>query len=141
ELMARLGAAVRAERPAALVSVAAAPDRADALARKLQDWGAWLADGRVDVVAPMAYTQEPARFAAQIAAAREAAGARGLWAGIGAYRLSPAQTIANIDTARRLGADGIILFSYDSLSNPRQTAPDYLPTVGRGAFPDRRTID
>jgi uncharacterized lipoprotein YddW (UPF0748 family) len=141
DLIDRLSAVVRAERPTAVVSVAAAPDRAEALARKLQDWGAWLADGRVDAVAPMAYTQEPAQFARQIADAREIAGTRALWAGIGAYRLSPAQTIANIRTARRLGADGIILFSYDSLINPRQTAPDYLPTVGRAAFADRRTTD
>ena len=140
-LMARLGSAVKQERPSAVVSVAAAPDRAEALTRKLQDWGDWLADGIVDAVAPMAYTQEPARFAEQIADAREAAGSRRLWAGIGAYRLSPEQTIENILTARRLGADGIILFSYDSLINPRQTAPDYLPTVGRAAFPERRTTD
>jgi uncharacterized lipoprotein YddW (UPF0748 family) len=141
DLIARLAAAVRAARPTAVVSVAAAPDRAEALSRKLQDWGAWLADGRVDAIAPMAYTQEPERFAEQIAAAREAAGPRTVWAGIGAYRLSPEQTIANIRTARRLGADGIVLFSYDSLINPRQTAPDYLPTVGRAAFSDRRTLD
>ena len=139
DLMGRLGAAVRAERAGAVVSVATFPDRAEALSRKLQDWGAWLADRRIDAVAPMAYTQEPARFAQQIAAAREIAGPRALWAGIGAYRLSPEQTIANIRTARRLGADGVILFSYDSLINPRQTAPDYLPTVGRAAFADRRT--
>ena len=141
DLITRLTAAVRAERPGALVSVAAAPDRAEALGRKMQDWGAWLADGLVDAVAPMAYTQEPSRFAEQIAAAREAAGPRALWAGIGAYRLSPAQTIDNIHTARRLGANGIILFSYDSLINPRQTAPDYLPTVGRAVFTDRRAGD
>ena len=139
DLITRLSTAVRAERPGALVSVAAFPDRAEALSRKLQDWSAWLVDGRIDVIAPMAYTQEPAQFAEQIAAAREAAGRRGVWAGIGAYRLSPAQTIANIQTARRLGADGVILFSYDSLINPRQTAPDYLPTVGRAAFADRRS--
>jgi uncharacterized lipoprotein YddW (UPF0748 family) len=140
-LMARLAAAVKEERPSAVVSVAAAPDRAEALSRKLQDWGGWLENGIVDAVAPMAYTQEPTEFAEQIAAAREAAGARRLWAGIGAYRLSPEQTIENILTARRLGADGIILFSYDSLINPRQTAPDYLPTVGRGAFRERTTDD
>lgn len=140
-LMARLGTAVKQERPTAVVSVAAAPDRMDALTRKLQDWGGWLGDGIVDAVAPMAYTQEPARFAEQIAEAREVAGTRRLWAGIGAYRLSPEQTIENILTARRLGADGIILFSYDSLINPRQTAPDYLPTVGRAAFRERRTTD
>lgn len=134
ELMTRLGATVKAQRPDAVVSVAAAPDRAEALARKLQDWGGWLADGTVDAVAPMAYTQEPAQFAAQIAAAREAAGARAVWAGIGAYRLSPQETIANIRTARRLGAAGVILFSYDSLVNPRESAPGSLATIGRAVF-------
>ena len=136
-LMTRLAAAVRAHRPTAVVSVAAAPDRPEALSRRLQDWGAWLSDGVVDAVAPMAYTQEAAQFAEQIAAAREAAGPRAVWAGIGAYRLSPKETIANIHTARRLGADGIILFSYDSLINPRQSAPGYLSTVGRAVFGDR----
>ena len=53
---------------------------------------------------------------------------------IGAYRLSPKETIDNIQTARRLGANGVILFSYDSMVNPRQAAPDYLAVVGRAAF-------
>ena len=133
-LMSRLHDAVKRVRPEAVVSVATAPDQHDALDRRLQDWGAWLERGIVDVLCPMAYTPEPARFAEQIAAAHEAAGDRPVWAGIGAYRLSPAQTIENIQTARRLGAAGVILFSYDSLTNPRQTAPDYLALVGRGAF-------
>lgn len=133
-LMSRLRTAVKTERPSAIVSVAAAPERDVALGRKLQDWGAWLSEGIVDAVAPMAYTQEPAKFAEQIAAARAAAGGRALWAGIGSYRLTPAQTIDNINTARKLGADGFVLFSYDSISNPRQATPDYLPSVSRGAF-------
>jgi uncharacterized lipoprotein YddW (UPF0748 family) len=140
-LIARLSATVKAARPGTLVSVAAAPDMREALSRKMQDWGAWLNQGIVDALCPMAYTQEPARFAEQIAAAREAAGSRAVWAGIGAYRLSPAQTIDNIRTARKLGAAGVILFSYDSLVNPRQSVPDYLSTVGRGAFAEPVTID
>jgi uncharacterized lipoprotein YddW (UPF0748 family) len=137
-LMRKLQAVVKAHRPGATVSVAAAPDRAEALARRLQDWGTWLSDGVVDAVAPMAYTQEPARFAEQIAAARASAGSRALWAGIGAYRLTPQQTIANIRTARKLGANGIVLFSYDSLINPRESVPGYLATVGNAVFADRR---
>jgi uncharacterized lipoprotein YddW (UPF0748 family) len=133
-LMARLGRAVKQERPAALVTVAAAPEAAEAYARKMQDWPGWLAGGIVDGVAPMAYTTEPAQFAEQIAAAREAAGGRLVWAGIGAWRLSPQETVDNIQTARRLGAAGIVLFSYDSLINPRQSTPGYLETVSRGAF-------
>jgi uncharacterized lipoprotein YddW (UPF0748 family) len=133
-LMTRLGRAAHEERPDLQVSVAAAPDRQEALERRLQDWGTWLSTGIVDALAPMAYTQEPDRFAEQIAEARQIAGSRAVWAGIGAYRLSAAQTIQNIETARKLGAAGVILFSYDSLINPREAAPDYLPTVGRTAF-------
>ena len=117
-----------------MVSVAAAPDQRDALSRKLQDWGTWVGEGIVDALCPMAYTPQPDRFAEQIAGARSAAGDRPVWAGIGAYRLSPAQTIENIQTARRLGAAGVILFSYDSLIDPEQSAPDYLSTVGRAVF-------
>ncbi len=133
-LMARLHATVKRERPQALVSVAVAPNMADALRVRLQDWGGWLATGLVDAICPMAYTTDTAQFAEQIAAAREAAGSRAVWAGIGAYRLPPGETVDNIRTARRLGANGVILFSYDSLIDPRQTSPDYLSAVARAAF-------
>jgi uncharacterized lipoprotein YddW (UPF0748 family) len=133
-LIGRLRDAVKDERPAAMVTVATAPDLRDAYERKMQDWRGWLERGLVDGIAPMAYTVEPERFAEQIAAARDAAGGRTVWAGIGAWRLSPRETIQNIQTARQIGVAGIVLFSYDSLTNPRQVAPDYLETVSRGAF-------
>ena len=133
-LMARLQAAVKRERPQALVSVAVAPNMQDAFRVRLQDWGGWLANGLVDAICPMAYTTDALQFAEQIAAAREAAGPRAVWAGIGAYRLPPDETVDNIRTARRLGANGVVLFSYDSLIDPRQTSPDYLPAVARAAF-------
>jgi len=133
-LMTRVRAAVKAARPRALVTVAAAPDIKDAFDHKLQNWPAWLDAGLVDAVAPMAYTPEPARFAQQIAAASGVAGGGAIWAGIGAYRLTPAQTIDNIQTARRLGTAGIVLFSYDSLIDPKQTPANYLAVVGRSAF-------
>ena len=133
-LVARLRKTIKSTRPTALVTVAAAPDLQEARDHRLQDWGAWLQAGLVDAVCPMAYTQEPARFAEQISAARDVAGGRAVWAGIGAYRLPPAQTIENIQTARRLGAAGVVLFSYDSLTDARQASPDYLAVVGRSAF-------
>jgi uncharacterized lipoprotein YddW (UPF0748 family) len=133
-LVQRLRDAVRQERRSAALTVAAAPDLREARERKLQDWGGWLEAGLVDAVCPMAYTPEAARFAEHIAAAREVAGDRAVWAGIGAYRLSPSQTIENIRTARKLGSAGVALFSYDSMIDPRQSAPDYLATVARGAF-------
>jgi uncharacterized lipoprotein YddW (UPF0748 family) len=109
------------------------PDPQEAIGRRLQDWRGWLDRGLIDVVCPMAYTTDPAVFAAQIATAREFAAAHALWAGIGAFRLSPAQIVEHVRTARRLGVRGIILFSYDSLTDPAR-GPDYLSQVGRAAF-------
>ena len=78
----------------------------------------WVENRWLDVICPMAYTPDAATFASQIASVRQVAGTQPVWAGIGAYRLSPAQTMDNINTARRLGASGIVLFSYDSLVHP-----------------------
>jgi uncharacterized lipoprotein YddW (UPF0748 family) len=133
-LVSRLRSVVKSARPNALVTVAAAPDIREAYDQRLQDWVTWLEEGLVDAVCPMAYTPEPDRFAEQIAAARALAGQKAVWAGIGAYHLSPTQTIDNIQTARRLGAAGVVLFSYDSLIDARGATPNYLALIGRGAF-------
>ncbi len=132
-LVTRLRSAVVKARPSAIVSAAVVPDPREALRDKLQDWRTWLDNGFVDALCPMAYTQEPGVFAEQIAEVRALAAGRPVWAGIGAYRLSPRETIDNIATARRLGADGIILFSYDSLISP-PNGTEYLAAVGRAAF-------
>jgi dihydrodipicolinate synthase/N-acetylneuraminate lyase len=81
----------------------------------------------------MAYTQDAGVFETQIASAREVAGLRPVWAGIGAYRLTPARTVEHIAAARRLGASGVILFSYDSLVQPPRGV-DTLASIGRAAF-------
>jgi uncharacterized lipoprotein YddW (UPF0748 family) len=139
-LMMRLRTAVKTARPGTMMTVAAAPDAQEAFDRRLQDWRTWIESGFIDAICPMAYTQEPARFAEQIAAARDIAGGRAVWAGIGAYRLTPAQTVDNIQTTRRLGTGGFILFSYDSLVSPDQSS-DYLATVSRSAFGDLRSTE
>lgn len=132
-LVARLRALVKAHRPHALLTAAVLPDAAEASRLRLQDWQRWAATGAVDVVCPMAYATDVPTFTAQLEAAGHAAGGRPLWAGIGAYRLSPAQTIESIRIARRHGAAGVVLFSYDSLigSPPDRAA---LSLIGRAAF-------
>lgn len=132
-LVAQIRAGVKAARPSVLLTAAVAPDPDIAAAHRLQDWRGWLARNLIDVVCPMAYTPDGATFASQIAVAREAAGAHPIWAGIGAYRLTPAQIADDVHVARRLGTSGVILFSYDSLSDPSK-GPDYLGQVGRAAF-------
>jgi uncharacterized lipoprotein YddW (UPF0748 family) len=132
-LVTRLRTAVKRVRPSAVVSAAVVPNALMAQHEKLQDWRTWIENGFVDALCPMAYTQDPSVFAAQIADVRALAGDRPVWAGIGAYRLSARETIDNISTARRLGVSGIILFSYDSLISP-PNGTEYLAAVGRAAF-------
>jgi len=133
-MLIRIRTSVKAARPEAFLTIAAAPDPQEAFDQRLQDWRTWLEHGLIDAVCPMAYTQEPDRFAEQIAAARDIAGGNVVWAGIGAYRLKPEQTIENIQAARRLGTAGFVLFSYDSLTASKQTPADYLDVVTRGAL-------
>ncbi len=115
-------------------SAAVWPDPNEAANRRLQDWRGWLETGLLDVICPMAYTTDPSIFHAQVAGVKQAAGRRPVWAGIGAYRLSAAETVSNIKTARGLGAEGIVLFSYDNLVPQANANPQYLANVAEGAF-------
>jgi uncharacterized lipoprotein YddW (UPF0748 family) len=133
DLVTRLRETVRAVRPSAVLSAAVVPDPKEALDRRLQDWRTWLDRSLLDAVCPMAYTTDAALFARQIAQARALAGAAPVWAGVGAYRLTSAGTLAHIDAARRQGAAGIILFSYDALVTPPND-PASLAALGRAAF-------
>jgi uncharacterized lipoprotein YddW (UPF0748 family) len=132
-LLTQLRETVRSARPGVVVSAAVAPDPAEATGRRLQDWPQWLARGLLDIVCPMAHETDNAAFASQIAAAREAAGAHPLWVGIGADRLTLEQIMDDILTARRAGAGGVVLFSYDSLVAPARGS-GYLSQLGKAAF-------
>ncbi len=129
----RIRTAVKRQRPDAILSAALWPDPDEAATRRLQDWRSWAENGLLDVLCPMAYTQDQSMFGVQLEAVRRLAGLRPVWAGIGAYRLSSAQTVENILMARRLGVDGVILFSYDSVTSPPHGA-QYLTDVARAAF-------
>jgi uncharacterized lipoprotein YddW (UPF0748 family) len=114
-LLHAITAAVRSARPHVTVSAAVVPRGEDAKARKLQDWPRWAAAGDLDVVCPMAYASDPQEFADLVAHARTLAGRVPLWAGIGAYRLPVVDAAAQVRLARRAGAAGVLIFSYDSL--------------------------
>ena len=132
-LVTRIRDGVKARRQDIIVSAAVLPDAADAASRRLQDWGAWVRQGLLDVVCPMAYATDRAAFTAQMTQATQMAAPRPVWAGIGAYRLSSSDTIENIRIARSLGAAGVVLFSYDALiSLPRGL--EYLAQVSHAAF-------
>lgn len=120
-LVERIRATVRELRPTALISAAVVPGAADARARKLQDWSEWARLDLLDVICPMAYATDVSEFARQVDDAQASAHGVPVWAGIGAWRLPVARTAAHVREARRSAADGILLFSYDSLLT--STAP------------------
>jgi uncharacterized lipoprotein YddW (UPF0748 family) len=125
--------AVKAVRPTLTISAAVVPDLALATGTRLQDWRTWLDQSLIDVLCPMAYTQDVEAFARQIGVAADYAGSHPVWAGIGAYRLSPADTLQHIAAARRQKAAGVILFSYEALVAPPNSVTS-LAELGRAAF-------
>ena len=132
-LVIKIRTAVKAVRPNAVFSAAVVPDAQQAFDHRLQDWRGWLDRSLLDVLCPMAYTADAEIFQQQIAAARAYAGSRPVWAGIGAYQLSATQTLAHIAAANKLGVNGVILFSYDSLTAPPNGAGS-VSELGRAAF-------
>ena len=114
-LTTRLADAGRAERPGIVVSAAVTPDVALAVHHKFQDWPAWLRSGVLSAVCPMTYTPDSRLFQQQLEDARQLASEKLVWAGIGAYRLDPAGLVEKIALARRVGANGVVLFSNESL--------------------------
>jgi len=137
-LVERIYRAVKSRKPEVTVSAAVFANDENAFTRRFQDWRRWLSLGILDVACPMAYSTDTLVFKKQIATATESAHSAGrqVWAGIGAYRIPVTSTVEKIDVARGLGADGIILFSYDSATRPSELNPegDYLRLVARGAF-------
>jgi uncharacterized lipoprotein YddW (UPF0748 family) len=131
-LVARLADAARVERPGLVLSAAVAPDEAQAVNHKFQDWPRWIASGVIGALCPMTYTPDSALFRQQVESARERAGAgRPVWAGIGAYRLDVAGVVEKVAVARQSGAQGVVVFSHESL------APADLRRLRDGAFPPR----
>jgi uncharacterized lipoprotein YddW (UPF0748 family) len=131
-LATRLADSARAERPGLTLSAAVAPDEAQAVNNKFQDWPRWLSSGLLSALCPMTYTSDNRLFQEQVESARErAGGARPVWAGIGAYRLDVPGIVEKVALARQSGARGVLLFSHESL------APGDLRRLRDGAFADR----
>jgi uncharacterized lipoprotein YddW (UPF0748 family) len=131
-LLMKIRTAVRAARPNIVMSAAVFPDMNDAYATRFQDWRLWAESGLLNVLCPMAYTVDLAVFKRQIAEAVQVTSPALVWAGIGAYHLAPAQTVAHIEAARALGVAGVALFSYDTIAGRSTEA--YFDTLRRAAF-------
>ncbi len=137
-LVQRIYRDVKKRRPEVIVSAAVFANDENAYTRRFQDWRRWLKMGILDVACPMAYTPDTEVFRKQVEVASQTAheAGRRVWAGIGAYRIPAESAVEKINVARSLGADGIILFSYDFTASVSTLNPqgDYLDRVRRAVF-------
>jgi len=124
DLVERVYKGVKQIKPHAIISAAVFANDEDAARSKFQDWRQWLRQGWLDVACPMAYTPDGDAFRKQINNAVNHASGKQIWAGIGAYKQTADSALEKIKTTRELGAQGFILFSYDSSV---KTSPDFNP--------------
>ena len=136
----RLSRAAHAARPGLIVSAAVVPDQTQAVAERFQDWPAWLAAGLVDALCPMTYTPDARLFRQQVEQARARAGQTGtIWAGVGAYRLTPGAVVDRVRAAREAGAEGVVVFSHESFDGEgwaRLRAEAFVPAAATAAPAD-----
>ncbi|HET6386276.1 MAG TPA: family 10 glycosylhydrolase [Armatimonadota bacterium] len=133
ELVREIRTAVQAEKPWISISAAVWSDLNDARYNRMQDWPTWLKDGLVDFVCPMAYSKSTPRVVAQIAEAQALSCGRQIWAGIGAWHLSAADTANKIRAVRKLGVAGVCLFSYGGMTHDGGT-DRFLKALAQGPF-------
>jgi uncharacterized lipoprotein YddW (UPF0748 family) len=131
ELVSRIYSGVKSVKPNAIISAAVFANEEDAARSRFQNWKEWLRRGLLDVVCPMAYTPDTADFRKQLITAMNLASGKRVWSGIGAYKQTAESAVEKIRAARDLGAQGFILFSYDSSIKVSDLNPqgDYLEKV------------
>src|SRR5262249_11549574 len=86
ELVERIYKGIKAAKPNIIISAAVFANDEDAARTRYQDWKAWLKQGWLDVICPMAYTPDTESFRKQIANAVNHSAGKKVWGGIGAYK-------------------------------------------------------
>jgi uncharacterized lipoprotein YddW (UPF0748 family) len=114
ELVSSLYTAVKSQKREVEISAAVAANADEGFRWRYQDWRAWMKLGILDIVCPMAYTTNTKVFEQQMLVALNSANGHPVWGGIGSWRQPVSGTLEKIQVTRRHGAQGFILFSYDS---------------------------
>jgi uncharacterized lipoprotein YddW (UPF0748 family) len=134
ELVGRIYRGVKRIKPSVIISAAVFANEEDAARSRYQDWKEWMKMGWLDVLCPMAYTPDTETFRKQLFSAMNLASGKNVWGGIGAYKQPAESAVEKILVTRELGAQGFILFSYDSSIKVSNLNPqgDYLEKVRDG---------
>ena len=121
-----------------MLSVATLADMEKSQSRAFQDWPLWLREGLVDFIVPMDYSDNRKIVKKRAEYILKQAGAGGKVAvGLGAYKMldSPEKLLLQVEDCRKLGAIGVVLFSYDNLTR----RPELFSFLGKRVFPAQAT--
>ena len=119
ELLARLSGKLNRLKPDLVRSAAVKPEIASAFRIYGQDWPAWVMQGYLDMVLPMAYSTKPDVVFSQISQACQAVGRERVWAGLRAYEVPVSGIIERVRRIAPLQPGGCCFFSYDGVRNNR----------------------
>jgi uncharacterized lipoprotein YddW (UPF0748 family) len=119
ELVRWIGEATRSARPELLLSAAVWSHADRAYLSVGQDWRSWLDDGLLDFAVPMTYTLDETIFRHQSEDFARASRGDRTWIGTGVWLFAkrPAEAVAQLRTARKAGAVGDVLFSWDAIAD------------------------
>jgi len=115
ELVAWIKSDIVSASPWVRLSAAVKPDPDEARLGFGQDWPTWLANGWLDFAVLMDYSPETKTVVRLAQKALRCRGRGQIYVGLGAWRDSPQGIVDKAAQVRKLGADGVVLFSYDGL--------------------------
>jgi uncharacterized lipoprotein YddW (UPF0748 family) len=118
-----LRAALKATGRRVKISAAVFPDSVNARVMIGQDWAAWAREGLVDMLNPMLYSNDAARFKALAGEAVAIGKGRtlvcpGIGIGTSHNQNTPEGMIEQMKISKALKADGVVYFSSSSLNQP-----------------------
>jgi uncharacterized lipoprotein YddW (UPF0748 family) len=118
-------AKIRALNPRIAITAVVFPPADAQLAWKLQDWPSWVEKGYLDALTPIGLNPSPdGMYQNALTLKKLSKGKVPIYSGIfGAYnRLTPLETMQQVDAVQRAGLNGIILFDGARVTPPYQEA-------------------
>lgn len=124
--------AVKAVKPNVTLSASVFAKSSGAYTERLQDWKRWLADGKLDLLLPMAYVKSTDTFAGYVKDALASSNGVPICPNIGSYLIAAESTIEKIQIARELGTAGAGVYCWAITKDGKDTS--YLKTVCDKAY-------
>jgi len=124
--------AIKAVKPHVAISASVFASGSGAYNERLQDWKRWLADGKLDILFPMAYVKSTDTFVRYVKDAIAASCGVPVCPNIGSYLIPPESTVEKIEKARELGTAGAGVYCWAITKDGRDTS--YLKTVYEKAY-------